>query len=279
MALFGRKWKITAGDVDVSAFDPVFDIVKSTAREPNTCEVTLRNLSAATRARIENASPLRVVVRAGYEEDGDPPPLLFNGDARHAFSDRDGLEIVTTIQASDGGRDLQTARISRSYPPGTEVAQVLRDTVDALGIGAGNLADFVTSYESRNGSRTFPDGFAAAGPARRVLQGLTRAAGLRWSVQNGALQLLRVGQPLQETAVRLSAASGLVGSPTRSFDGPGGRRVKVTAQALIRPGLEPGRRIVLDSEGISGGFEIRRTVCRGGATENDWYANLELAPL
>lgn len=276
--LFGRRLQVTIGSTDVSAFDQTFDITKSTAREPNTAEVRVLNLSRSTRAALESAETPRLIVRAGYEADGDPPPLLFNGESRLIYSERDGVDIALVIQASDSGRALQTARISRSYAPGTPIVSALRDAVAALGIGPGNLDEFAAAYQARNGASVFADGFVADGPARRVLHSLARAAGLRWSVQNGALQLLRVGEPLQSTAPLLSAASGLVDTPTRSFEGPR-HRLKVTAKALLQPGLEPGRRVVLRSDTIEGGFEIRRAIYRGGTAVAEWHATLELAPL
>ena len=277
---FGRTYLVTVGDVDVSALDVQFDVVKSTKSEPNTCELRIFNLSPDTRASVEAEDAPRMVVRAGYEADGDPPPMLFTGDARRVYTEREGLDLVTTIQGSDRGRDIQTARISKSYNPGTAVTTVLRDAVSALGIGEGNLSEFLASYSMRNGSTEFADGYVADGPARLVLDALVRAANLRWSVQNGNLQLLQTGQALQSTALRLTPQTGLVGTPTRNYTGStAAERRKVTCQAFILAGVEPGRRLVLESENIEGSFEVRQTVYKGDSTGTDWYANLELAPL
>lgn len=271
--LTDRRYLLTIGDLDVSALDIQFDVTKSTTREPNTCEVRVFNLKRQNRATAGTAERPRVVLRAGYKADGDPPPLLFNGNARRQYSQREGLDVVTVLQCSDSGREIQTARISRSYNPGVRVTRVLRDAVTALGIGEGNLADFESSYQARNGATSFADGYVADGPARRIVQDLVRAAGLRWSVQNGALQLMRSGEALQATAPDLNAASGLVGTPTRD------ERGKVTATVLLQPGIEPGRRVVLSSEEIEGSYEVRQTVYKGDTSAQPWYATLELAPL
>lgn len=270
MIVFGRKWQVSIGEVDVSGLDLTFDIVKSTAREPNTAEVRVYNLSSESRASIESEQHARLIVRAGYE---DPPNTLFIGNARRIYTERDDKDFVTTILASDSGRELQTARISRSYAPGTPVKNAIRDAVSALGIGEGNLADFESSYRQRNGSMTFPDGYAAAGPARRVLDTLLRAAGLRWSVQDGALVVMQSGRPLERTAVLLSAESGMVGTPTKDEHGV------VSVQALIQSGLEPGRRISIDSDALDGTFEVKRIVYKGETEGNAWYANIEARPL
>lgn len=268
-----RRWVLSIGDLDVSKLDLSFKVTKSTTREPNTAEIRVVNLGRSNRITVESAERPTVILRVGYKADGDPPPVLFVGNARRVYTERETSDYVTTIQSSDGGREMFEARVARSYAPGVEVVAVLGDAVDALGLGRGNLPDFEAAYSLRTSSRTFPDGFVASGPARRLVDSLTRSAGLRWSVQNGAIQLMQRGQPLQDTAVRLSSSSGLIGSPTRGQDG------KVTAQSLIQPGLEPGRRIVLASDAIEGGFEVRKAVYSGQTDGTPWYATLELAPL
>ncbi len=271
--LFGRRYQLTIGTLDVSALDMTFDVTKSTAREPNTAELRVFNLGRSSRAALAGEDEPRVVFRAGYEADGDPPPLLFRGQARRIYSVREGDDIVTVIQASDSGRTLLAGRVSRSYNPGTPVSRALRDAVEAAGIGEGNLSDFEGAYQMRNGSTSFADGFVADGPARRIIQALARAAGLRWSVQNGALQLQNAGGALQTSAPRISAESGLVGSPTR------GERGKVACTVLLQAGIEPGRRLVLASSAIEGSYEVRQVAFKGGTKEGAWYATLELAPL
>lgn len=272
--LYGRKWQVKIGNVDVSELDLYFDIVKKTGREPNTAEVRIWNLSADNRSAIEGEDSPRLEVRAGYEE---PVPLIFLGNARRQYSEREGTDITTIIQASDGGSEIQKARIARSYEPGSPVTSAVRDAVSALGIGEGNLADFEDAYKARNGTDSFPDGFTASGQASRVLNGLVRSAGLRWSVQDGVLQLQRPREPLQTQAVRLSPSTGLVGTPTRGAP-QRNKRPTVTAQALIQPEFYPGRRVVLESS-IEGTYEITQVKYTGNTRAVDWYATLELRPL
>ena len=271
--LFDRRWYLSIGTLDVSDLDLGFTVERSTRREPNTAEIRIWNLSRDSRALVEDTPNARVVLRAGYAEDGDPPPVLFVGDKRRAWTERDGPDFVTIVQSRDGGRAYNQARISRSYAPGTPVRSVLVDVVEAMGIGRGNLDEFSSAYALRNGADSFPDGFVASGPVRNVLDDLVRGAGLRWSVQNGALQLQRRGTPLQTRAVLLSHETGLVESPTRDEHGT------VTALCLIQPGLDPGRRVVLESDVISGGFEIRKVSYTGETRGNDWHATLELKAL
>ncbi len=272
--LSGRTWKVTIGSLDVTQLDLTFDIIKTSTREPNTAEVRVFNLSPGNKSTISAEEDPRLLVRAGY---GDPPPLLFLGNSRRLFTERKGTDLITTVQASDSGSALQIVRLSRSYNEGTPVLSVVRDSVNALGIGEGNLSDFESAYTARNGTDNFPDGYTTDGPARNVLNSLIRAAGLRWSVQDGVLQIQRPGTPLQTQAVLLSPSTGLVGSPTRGA-AESCKRPNVSAQALIQPEFYPGRRVVLQSS-IEGTYEILKIKYVGNTRGQDWYANLELRPL
>jgi hypothetical protein len=99
---------------------------------------------------------------------------------------------------------------------------------------------------------------------RRVL----RSLGLTYSIQNGVLQVLRRGQALQNTAVRLVPGSGLVDYPSRSADG------KVLAKCLLIPDIYPGRKVSFDVPGLSGFFRIREAKYTGDTAGQDWYASI-----
>lgn len=262
------------GSLDLSDVDLAFRVERSVRREPNLAEIRVWNLSPTSRATVEAGGI--VSLRAGYED----PPMLFRGDSRRVWTARDGIDVVTTIQARDGGRAYSESRIARSYGAGTRPVSVLRDVVAAMDIGEGNLADFESSFAMRNGSAVFAGGYVAHGSCRSVLNDLVRSAGLRWSVQNGSLQILRQGVPLQSRSVVLASDSGLVDSP--AWDETGlqsrGRRGICTARALIQPGIEPGRQVQLESASISGSFEVRKATYTGETRGNDWYVALELRP-
>lgn len=277
--LVNRRWRIEVAGVRSSTIDLDFVITRSLGRAPSTGEIRIYNLSQTTRSQIESARGASVILRAGYEVDGDPPPVLFNGDLRRAWSAVDGTNLITTVQGRDGGQGYAFARASRSYAPGTLVSTVLRDAIDAMGIGRGNFGDF--DFTLRNGARDFADGWTSHGPAREVINTIVRGCGLRWSVQSGALQLIQRGRSLQTRAVLLNSASGLIGSPTRQ-DTQGGRgtaRGQIEATCLIQPGLDPGRQVRVESGLINGSYVVRKVEFRGATSGTDWFAILTLRPL
>lgn len=270
--LYQRAWTVRVDNMDLSGLHGDFSVFKSDKREPNTAEIKIFGLASDTRSRLEGSRDLPITLGAGYQGDTDPP-ILFVGDSRSARSSRDGAEIITTIQARDFGRLYQQARLIRSYGPATPVVNVLRDLVRAMGVGEGNLAEFAAAFQLRNGMTNFPDGYAIQGPVRRSMDALLRGAGLRWSIQNNALQIQRQGQPLQTRAVYLSASSGLIGSPEKDSKGV------VTAVSLIQGGLDPGRKLSLDSERVSGDYKIRTVEYQGALPGAEWYATLTLKPI
>lgn len=274
--LFGRQWSLQVGNLDLSDLDIGFKVERATARAPNVGEIRVWNLAPNTRAQVEGGGTC--ILHAGYED----PPLIFRGDSRRVWTETDGpTDWVTVIQARDGGRAYSEAQFSRSYNPGTQVIRVVRDVISDMEIGVGNLGEFEGAYQLRNGATTFPDGYVAHGRCSRILNTLVRAAGLRWSVQGNALQLQQGGQPLQTRAVVLSADSGLLGSPTWDERGrqTSGRRGVLTCQSLIQAGLEPGRRVRVESRLVTGDFEARKITYQGETFGNDWTATLELRPL
>lgn len=257
--LFKKTWKVSVDTIQTDAHDVAFQIVKTRKRQPNTCSLTIWNLSEPQRRALEALSipqktaagkqrtgrgKIRVQVEAGY--DGETS-LLFRGDLRTAVTTREGPDLVTTIEGDDGGRDVLLARVSRSYRPGTPVVTVIRDLVTALGIGEGNLNSL--AYTTRGGS-TFAGGTTLSGKADENLTRLLHSCGVTWSVQNGALQVLQAGKALATTAVLLTPSTGLIGTPCVSPEG------LIMAEALLVPGIFPGGRVKIQCPTLTGLYTV-----------------------
>lgn len=291
--LWGRAWALQIGTRDLSECDFKFKTERHIHRSPNTAEIQIYNVSPDTRAAIEGAArpfhrpgtprvsiPDGVVrLSAGY---GDDPAQQFRGDVRVAWTEwPTNTDSILCITARDGGHAYTEARVSRAFAAGTPVVALVRHVVEAMEIGEGNLSEFAGAFTLRTGGDTLRGPHATHGRAHVVLSVLTRAAGLRWSVQSGALQLQRQGEALASRAVLLDASTGLVGSPTWDERGrrTRGRRGRATVQCLIQPGLDPGRRVHVDSDTVTGDFEIRKIVLTGDTRANEWFADLELRPI
>jgi hypothetical protein len=280
MTLFRREWAVTVGAIRV--MNPIrvaFDIERTTRSRPNTATVRIWNLTRSHQREIEQAATAQVVIEAGHAEHRGAETIfvgeLFRARGQRASAigtDISGLDAVTSIEARDGGRAYQRARISQGFEAGVSVVTVLRALARAMGVGNGNL-DQVAGIELDAGGTSYPEGTTLTGQASRELTRILRPLRLTWSVQHGHLQILRRGTALQTTAVRLTPSSGLVGSPEV------GTRGKVTATALLTPDLWPGRQVVLDSERVDGTFLCTTVRYRGDSHANEWFAECELEPL
>src|SRR5690606_17695590 len=240
-------------------------------RKPNKARVEIWNLSEEKRASLAEAlatgaGAVSMRISAGYVEPGTS--LLFSGEVTSLSVVHGEHDVITTLEGKDARSVLRGSRISKSYAPGTTVEAVVRSVVSALGIGEGNLAGYVTGL-AIDGDRIFREGYAITGTAANALTDLLRPAGLRWSVQGGALEVRRAGSGLDDRAILLAPASGLVGTPQREEKGG------ISLTALLQPGLTPGAKISVESADVRGGYVIRETVFKGDTRSRDWYAHIK----
>ncbi len=276
--LWMRSWSVQIGTMRVRStgarqpFAIQLEVDKTLDREPNTAAVRVANLSSDQREEVQGADAPQLELRAGYTELED---TIFVGDVRDAWTERDGADLWLVVEAEDGGSSYRTARISRSWEHGVQLATVIAGCADAMGVGRGNSATVAASAELDSGGSTFLGGYTADGVAWRELDAVCRSSGLRWSVQSGVLQLRRVGQPAERRAVRLAPGTGLTGSPTPSR-GSGDDAAGVRATALLMPGLYPGRVVQLDSDTVSGTYLCSAVSYRGESRGAEWKADLEL---
>lgn len=268
--LLRRRAEIVIQDVRVTGLRVVFNVHRSLRPTPNKATVKVYNLAEDTRRRIESLARVRVLLLAGYEH-ADPFQVFF-GDLRRVSSAFDGSSTVTTLEGIDGGQARQQ-RVDRGFAAGTSLTDVIGHTVDALGIGRGNLVSMASRFGAEGFARQLTHGTAVSGRASDELTRLLESTGCEWSIQDQRLQILPRGRALEGEAIRLAAETGLVGSPSISP-----QRV-VTAQTLMIPELYPGRRVVVESRFVNGAFRVVKTEHSGDTQGNDWYIKLEARPL
>ncbi len=258
--IFGRRWRVQVGDLEVSDLDLTFTLKRTLRTRPGEAVIKLYNLGTPHRTRLLSERRPIVQLSAGY----DPPPLLFRGDARKIEVSRDGSDWITTITAGDGEHAIRTARVATAFAPGTLLADAVRSLAASIGLGLAGAAALT--------SARLEEGAVVRGQAATELTRLCASAGLSWSVQDGTLQLLAVGRGLSRVALELSPDTGLVESPTKA------KGATVKAKALLLPDLVPGRLVSLRSETVTGTYRIEEVEATGDTRGDDWYADLTLRP-
>lgn len=269
MTLFIHEYRLKVDTLLITGLHIAGEVAKHLKRTPNTCELSVSNLSRAHREQLEALSSHKAKGKGKIQtslEVGYPGQLelIFRGDLRHAASTKDGGTWTTKIEGDDGGRSVLSARVNQAFPPGATVAQVAIACAKAMGVGVGNLPDVASQLRTRAGV-TYPNGTAISGQAPEELQGILASCGYTYSIQNGVIQVLKAGKALRGQAVLLTESTGLVSTPTVSPKGI------VSAIGLIQPGLYPGAMVKIRSSTATGQYKIIQTKY----ALPDWYAHLE----
>ncbi len=276
---YERAWSVSIGTSLIrsagfgrSNLTVKFEVQKSVEREPNTATVRIANLARDRREEIEQLETPQLELSAGYVDMMD---VIFTGDARDIWSEREGSETWTIIEAEDGGTAYRTAEIEESFGDNVPVLTILRACANAMGVGIGNSESIIAAATLDTAGSNFAGGTVLSGPAWRQLDRICRSCSLRWSVQSGVLQLRAAGQPAETTAILLSPGTGLLGSPTRGAKEERTGKVAHSVEALLIPGLYPGRVVQVESRELNGNFLCRRVGFFGESTGEEWKADLE----
>ncbi len=277
--LFSRAYRLVVGDREIDATTGVgstglrigFAIARDETRVPNSCEIRCYNLARTTREALAKSATVTVSLEAGYV---GSVGQLFLGDLRTVRTHREGPDLITTVSGGDGEAALRTARIAKTFPAGTPVSTVLQGLATALGVDRGNVADASRILTGRKLARAQ----TLHGVVYDELEDFCRSNGLRWSVQDSALQIRSGDEPVRGTlAPLLRADSGLIGEPEvqtkgKAQTGRAGQRV-VSFSALLRADIIPGQPVALESEAFSGPVVVVETTHQGDSHQGAWQVD------
>ena len=249
----------------ISALRVQFEVKKSRRKEPNTCSITVSNLNADSRAALA-IKPLHVRLDAGYD---DNLGRLFTGDMRWSESVKFETDWETKIEVGDGERAYRHARVNRSYEGGVTARVLLAECASALALPlppTAHLTELDTQYVS---------GFSLHGPAQRELTRILDPLDIRWSIQDGRLQLERERDARGEPAIVVSPDTGLIGGPSFGSPAEKGKPAVLSFRMLLFPALTPGGLVRVESRNISGTFKLDRVLHVGDTHGAAWYSECE----
>lgn len=237
-----------------------FDIKKNDQSNPNKAKISLYNLSDDSRAFLENTKE-QMRLEAGYSGDIG---IIFWGDIskKTIKHERQGGDIVTTLLCGDGQASLASAHIEMSWEKGVTCQQILDRALQKLGL---NLR-----VKTGDLSKQYLHGKAYSGTVKQLIDEIATYCGLRWNVQNNAVQIYPKGRSATSEAFLLSETTGLIGIPSKTEKG-------VTVRSLLNAKLIPGGLIKLETKAMtgSGTYTIKDVKHVGDTHEGDWYTEVE----
>jgi hypothetical protein len=247
-----------------------FRVRKDLHKSPNTCDVTITNLSQTTRSDLET-KPLNVQLEAGYD---DVYRFMFLGDLRFAMTKLDGPNWHTLLQLGDADCHYKWARMNKTYGSNTSVKTVLRDAAKSMGLA---LPKNVEDDPDLN--EVFKNGELAHGPTREELTRYLAPYGYSWSIQNGQLRILRDDRTHADTYKEINEENGMIGSPEFGSPPRSGLPPHMTVNMLLYPELTPGDKVLLTSKVKTGFFRIENVEHSGDTHGQAWTTQVEIRPV
>lgn len=260
---FGRYYKLLIEKLDGGTlqlalpFTIEFDINRNTQTSTNVGTIRVYNLSKTNQAQIRHDETnydnfKSVQLYAGYT---DNPPLIFVGTIFHAWSVREGTNLITQMECHDGGYALTNGTVDKTYPKGTFVKDIILDLISTLskdGLTLGAVGDFPGSLDKAN---------TYSGNTINILRDLTGGA---LFIDNAKVYALKDNENILGTLPVITSTTGLLGTPVR-------QQSYINFDMLFEPNLIAGQKVVLQSErnvdNINGTYKVNSLHHKGMISE------------
>jgi hypothetical protein len=253
-----------------------FEITKSLLSFPNLCKLTIYNPNGDTLSSLQSKFT-SITINAGYEGD---VRLLFKGEVRNVFQTKVGTDSLLIVYAGDGEKDWQNATFNKTFIETVSVKvaieEVIKSFIDLTSGAIEGLPDVADKLR----------GQTLSGSSKGILDEFADEYGFGWSIQDGEVVITPVDEPLQgDEAVLVSAATGMIGSPTLT-------EIGVNVTTLLNPKMLPNRAFKIESlssevqlgnlffrdvprTSAEGTYKIQEVVFKGDSREGDWLSTVK----
>lgn len=250
-----------------------FDVKKSKDKSFNDAKIEVYNLSPET-SEMLNEDKTKIILHAGYDNE-QSTSVVFRGDVVRSYVVRKLPDVVTVIEAIDS-LEAATKKISVGYSSKASGKGILNDIAKIAGIEV-NKASSVNDKQQKNG-------FSATGLVKDIASKIADFLDLDLSFQNETLKYYPKGNADNEEVRALSSGTGLLESPVKiggiDTKKKNKKSKKITGwkiKSLLIPDIEPGNKVVVYSDMLSGEVFSVATVNHSGDTFGDeWFSELEV---
>ncbi len=272
MDKFGRNYSLSVTTQDPDTLErgllliqlPLtieFDITRRTLSTASTASIRIYNLSQKNRNNIRfNVSDIgnfrQVTLQAGY---GDNLSTVFSGNISRAWSVREGVNFVTTIECFDGGFSYNNSTTELSVPAGTSRKTVLTSLIgdlDFVSLGAVGPSFYT---DPKTGSfLSLPLGNTLNGDTTALLKEYTNGG---FFIDLGVAHCLSNNEYIigADPTLTIDSDSGLLGTPVLE-------ETIVHFDMLFEPQLKPGYSVFLNSiteDNFNGRYRVTGVHHRG----------------
>lgn len=260
---------VNPGGVQKHEMKIAFDISKGIESSQNTASISIWNLNEGHRNSVGKELD-DVMLEAGYmPPDGSSNVgIIFKGQMRDVEHRRDGPDIITTLTCGDGDKAFRRAAISKTFPKGTKVEDVVEEIYKQMekeGIDRGE-------WKFPEDMPKYKRPYSMCGSCTRELDTIGRSRGFYWSTQNGVMEIVPADGYVGGI-VLISPETGMIDTPTITDNG-----VKVSA--LLNPEIRPNRRVRIESKTLemnaeSGEYRVSQCAYSGDNREGDFIVSIQ----
>ena len=227
--------QVNGGWIDITMpFTMSFHIIRNPLAQANTGRFTILNLSEDTRRKIykdkyKTAVYKGIELRAGYGDTKETLPLIFKGNIKQAYSQRNGVNYETEIEAYDAGFAYVNANTGRSFAQGTTDKQIITTLIkDLPHISVGKIGKFTEKLSKGN---------TMQGATIELLKNVTKS---NFFIDNEKAYCLQENECFKGNLQKITSDTGLLGSPLRE-------EALLTFTILFEPRLQVGQYVQLES--------------------------------
>lgn len=259
---------VNPGGIATHELKIAFEVSKGIESSQNTATISIWNLNEGHRNSVGKELD-DIMLEAGYTPPGGGSNvgIIFKGQIRDVEHRRDGADIITEISCGDGDKAFRRATISKTFPKGTPVKEVVEELYQQLekeGIDRGE-------WKFPEDMPDYKRPYSMCGSCTRELDTIGRGRGFYWSSQNGVMEIIPA-DGFVGGIVLITPRTGMVGTPTLTDNG-----VKVSA--LLNPEVRPGRRVRIESETLEmnaegGEYRVSQCTYSGDNRDGDFVVDI-----
>ena len=281
MQNFDRQYRLTAGvpgqtgfevgapGADGRALRITFNLEKTTTQASNTGKITVYNLNDEHKAILKEEKCV-VQLSAGY---GSVLYPIFLGDVKNPVETITNADRGIEIEVFDG-RTAFEVNISVAYEGVVLCQTVLTDIVTKMGIAS---TVYTESAKAAMVEKKYDNGYSFVGRGREALTGVCDMCGLKYTIQNGVLQIYVTGETVSSRGYVLSPSTGLISIPSKvkiSKDGQEFSGYEVTY--FINGAIGINDLVQLESKYVSGTYWVYKQTYDGDNYSGDWTCKAQL---
>lgn len=240
--------------------------------QPNVLEVTIYNLSAATKQLLKEQAS-NILLQVGYAQGDIALQTIASAGITGNSSGRDGPHVTTTVTGYDGMDGIALAVSSAAYVGAVRLKKIVEDLAnDIPGIEVSPI-----NIRINEGLAVGSKGRIFSGRTSTILSKLAREYGFNWTIDNGIFKAVE-DVFITGNIYNISAEAGNLISANPRIDTISQRLLAVDIETILDPRIHPGDRVNLKSKTnplVNNVYQVTAITHVGDTHTNVWQSNIQ----